>query len=81
MAMVFMESVSSEADRHEAYDGRGSPDAVWGVRGIMAKDILPGGPADRRMRSRPCALRTKDRLGLLGEENLIPTLARRPDLR
>jgi hypothetical protein len=47
----------------------------------MSKDILPNGPAERRMRSRLYALRAMDRLGLLGEENLIPTLARRPDLR
>ena len=38
-------------------------------------------PAERCRRSRLCALRAMDRLGLLGEENLIPTLARRPDLR
>jgi hypothetical protein len=47
----------------------------------MAKDILPDRPADRRRRSRLCALRAMDRLGMLGEENLIPTLARRPQLR
>jgi hypothetical protein len=80
MAMVFMESVRSKADRHEASDG-GSSDVVWDVRGIMVKDILPDQPVDRRMRSRLCVLRAMDRLGLLGEENLIPTLARRPDLR
>ncbi len=60
---------------------RGTPDAVWGVRGIMDKDILPSAPAERRRRSRLCALRAMDRLGLLGEENLIPTLTRRPALR
>ena len=60
---------------------RGTPDAVWGVRGIMGKDILPDDPTERRRRSRLCALRAMDRLGLLGEENLIPTLARRPALR
>lgn len=47
----------------------------------MDKDIIPDRPADRRRRSRLCALRAMDRLGLLGEENLIPTLARRPQLR
>jgi nucleotide-binding universal stress UspA family protein len=47
----------------------------------MVKDILPDQPEERRKRSRLCALRAMDRLGLLGEENLIPTLARRPDLR
>ena len=60
---------------------RGTPDAVWDVAGIMSKDILPGGSDERRRRSRLCALRAMDRLGLLGEENLIPTLARRPQLR
>lgn len=80
MAMVFMESVCSEADRHRAYDG-GSFNAAWGVTEIMVKDILPDQPEERRKRSRLCALRAMDRLGLLGEENLIPTLARRPDLR
>ena len=47
----------------------------------MAKDILPDRPVDRRRRSRLLALRAMDRLGMLGEENLIPTLARRPQLR
>ena len=60
---------------------RGTPDAVWGVAGIMDKDILPGAPAERRRRSRLYALRAMDRLGLLGEENLIPTLSKRPALR
>jgi hypothetical protein len=80
MAMVFKDSVREEADRAEAYDGAGS-DAVWGFGGIMAESILPDRPADRRRRSRMCALRAMDRLGMLGEENLIPTLARRPQLR
>lgn len=47
----------------------------------MAKDILPDRPADRRRRSRLYALGAIGRLGMFGEENLIPTLARRPDLR
>jgi hypothetical protein len=55
--------------------------AVWGVTGIMSKDILPDDPAERRRRRKLCALRAMDRLGLLGEENLIPTLAVRPELR
>ncbi len=59
----------------------GSADAVWGVTGVMSKDILPDGPGERRWRKRLYALRAMDRLGLLGEENLIPTLARRPALR
>ena len=77
-----MQAALKGARRPEAPDMGGSLDAaVWGVRGVMAKDILPNGPAERRMRSRLCALRAMDRLGLLGEENLIPTLARRPELR
>lgn len=80
MAMVFVESVCSEADHAEAHDGANS-DSVWGIKGIMAKDILPDRPADRRRRSRLCALRAMDRLGLLGEGDPIPTLVRRPDLR
>ena len=52
-----------------------------GARGVMAKEILPEEPAERRRRSRLYVLRAMDRLGLLGEENLIPTLARRPALR
>ncbi len=47
----------------------------------MAKDILPEGPAEQRRRSRLCALRAVDRLGLLGEGNLLATLAARPRLR
>ena len=70
-----------DARRPEASDDGGSSDAVWGVRGVMAKDILPEEPAQRRRRSRLYALRAMDRLGLLGEENLIPTLSRRPALR
>ena len=58
-----------------------NPDAVWGVGGIMAKDILPDGPAERRRRSRHRALRAADRLGLLGEGNLFAALAARPGLR
>ena len=47
----------------------------------MAEAILPDRPAERRNRRRLCAMRAMERLGLLGEENLIPTLARRPELR
>jgi hypothetical protein len=78
--MVSMQAALRAARRPEAPEGRGSG-AVWGVKGIMSKDILPDDPAERRRRSRLCALRAMDRLGLLGEENLIPTLARRPELR
>ena len=69
-----------DARRPEASDG-GSSEAVWGVRGVMAKDILPEEPDERRRRRRLYALRAMDRLGLLGEENLIPTLSKRPALR
>jgi hypothetical protein len=69
-----------DARRPEASAG-GSSKAVWGVRGVMAKDILPEEPAQRRRRRRLYALRAMDRLGLLGEENLIPTLSKRPALR
>ena len=60
---------------------RGGQDAVWGVTGIMAETIVPDGPKQRRTRRRMRALRAMERLGLLGEENLISTLAGRPDLR
>ena len=75
-----MQTAPRGARRPEAPEGRGSG-AVWGITGIMSKDILPDDPAERRRRRRLCALRAMDRLGLLGEENLIPTLARRPELR
>jgi len=79
--MVPMEAlVSKNARRPEAPDGESS-EAVWGVRGVMAKDILPEEPDERRRRRRLYALRAMDRLGLLGEENLIPTLSKRPALR
>ena len=47
----------------------------------MAEDILPEGPAERRRRGRLYALRAADRLGLLGEGNLLAALGRRPRLR
>lgn len=47
----------------------------------MAKDILPEDPTEPRRRSRLCALRAVDRLGLLGEGNLLAVLADRPRLR
>lgn len=79
--MVRMEAALRAARRPEVSGGGGGPDAVWGVTGMMSKDILPDEAAERRRRSRLYALRAMDRLGLLGEEDLIPTLARRPDLR
>ncbi len=69
------------ARRPVAPGGVGSPDGVWGVTGVMSKGILPDGPDERRRRRRLYALRAMDRLGLLGEGNLVPTLARRPALR
>ncbi len=75
-----MQTALRGARRPEAPDG-GSSGAVWGVTGVMAKDILPNAPDERRRRNRLYAIRAMDRLGLLGEGNLIPTLARRPDLR
>ena len=59
----------------------GSQDAVWGVTGIMSKDILPDDPDERRRRRRLHALRAMDRLGLLGEKNVKATLAGIPQLR
>jgi hypothetical protein len=47
----------------------------------MAEAIVPDGPKQRRTRRRMRALRAMERLGLLGEENLISTLAGRPELR
>ena len=65
----------------EASPDKGRPDTVWGVRALMAEDILPDRPAERRMRGRLCAMRAMERLGLWGEENLIPTLDATPELR
>ena len=59
----------------------GGPDEAWGVAALGAKDILPGGPGEHRRRNRLYALRAMDRLGVLGEEDLIAALAARPDLR
>ena len=47
----------------------------------MAETIVPDGPKQRRTRRRMRVLRAMERLGLLGEENLISTLAGSPDLR
>jgi hypothetical protein len=78
--MVRAEAATRQAARPEASVGA-NPDAVWGVRGIMARDILPEGPTERRRRSKLCALRAVDKLGLLGEGNLLAALADRPRLR
>ena len=76
-----MGATHSDARLPEApYDG-GRPEAAWGVAGLLAEAILPDRPSERRYRRRLCALRAMERLGLLGEENLIPTLAARPQLR
>ncbi len=50
------------------------------MAGVMAEDILPNDPTERRRRDRLYALRAMDRLGLLGEA-LVPTLVSRPDLK
>lgn len=76
-----MRATHRDARLPEASHDGGYPDAVWGVRGVMAEAILPDRPAERRKRRRLCAIRAMERLGLLGEEDLIPTLARRPELR
>lgn len=66
--------------RRPEISGGGSTGAVWGVT-LMDKEILPRGPEERRRRGRMRALRAMDRLGLLGEGSLVPTLVRRPGLR
>jgi hypothetical protein len=73
-----MQAVPEDTHRAETID-RGSSAAA--VSGVMLKDIVPNDPRERRKRNRLYALRALDRLGLLGEENLIPTLASRPELR
>ena len=78
--MVRTEAATTQAARPEASVGA-NPDAVWGARGVMARDILPEGPTKRRRRSKLCALRAVDKLGPLGEGNLLAALADRPRLR
>ena len=79
--MVRTEAARWQAARPGASVGENS-DAVWGIRGIMAKSILPEGAAEQRRRSRLYALRAVDRLGLLREGNLLAALGRRrPRLR
>ena len=73
-----METATKYTQRPETID-QGSFAAA--VSGVMLKDILPNTPRERRTRNRLYALRAMDRLGLLGEEDLIPTLASRPELR
>jgi hypothetical protein len=73
-----MEAIPKDAHRPQKTFEGGS---LTALSGLMAKDIVPNDPTERRRRNRLYALRAMDRLGLLGEENLIPTLARRPDLR
>jgi hypothetical protein len=75
-----MAAVTKDAHGPRASAG-GNPDAEWEVGGVVFKDILPNGPDERRRRRRLYVLRAMDRLGLLGEENLISTLARRLALR
>jgi hypothetical protein len=47
----------------------------------MGRSILPDDARERRRRGRLRALRAVDRLGLLGEGDLLATLAARPRLR
>ncbi len=42
------------------------------LSGLMSEDILPSDPTEHRRRTRLYALWAMDRLGLLGEENLMP---------
>ena len=78
--MVRTEAARRQAARPVGPCG-GSSNAAWGVTDLMGKDILPDDPEERRMRGRLRALRAVDRLGLLGEENLMATLARKQRLR
>ncbi len=70
-----------EVHGSEASDGGGNPDEVWGGRGIMAKDILPDDPSECSKRYRLRVVRTMDRLELLDEANLTPTLTKKPEMR
>ena len=72
-----METVTRDADRPGPLDGTG----LAAASGALAGGILPVDPAERRRRERLYALRAMDRLGLLGEGELIPTLTGRPELR
>lgn len=72
-----MEVLPKDARRSQTFKGG----SLAALSGLMAKDIVPDDPTELRRRNRLYALRAMDRLGLLGEDNLMPTLARRPDLR
>jgi hypothetical protein len=76
-----MEVSRTGAHHPKTFAGASGADDLGEVSWAMTEDILPDGPAERRRRNRLYALRAMDRLGLLGEENLIPTLASRPNLR
>jgi hypothetical protein len=47
-------------------------ESLAALSGRMIKDILPSDPTEHRRRTRLYALKPMDRLGLLGEENLMP---------
>ena len=79
--MARAEAAPRREARPETHEGGGSSGAAWGVTGLMGRSILPDDPEERRRRGRLCALRAMDRLGLLGEGNLLVTLAARPRLR
>jgi hypothetical protein len=72
-----MEGAPKDTHPPEAFDAG----SFAAVAGVIASDILPNAPRERRRRNRFYSMRAMDRLGLLGEENLIPTLAKRPELR
>jgi hypothetical protein len=79
--MARAEAAPRREARPETHEGGGSSGAAWGVTVLMRRSILPDDPEERRRRGRLCALRAVDRLGLLGEGNLLATLAARPRLR
>ncbi len=72
-----LDAVPQDIRRPEVFDGG----SLASVAGVMAEDILPNDPTECRRRNRLYAIRAMDRLGLLGEGSLIPTLGSRPDLR
>jgi hypothetical protein len=79
--MARAEAAPRPSARPKTHEGGRSSGAAWGVTGLMGRSILPDDARERRRRGRLCALRAMDRLGLLGEGNLLATLAARPRLR
>jgi hypothetical protein len=64
-----MEVLPKDARRPQTFEGG----SLATLSGLMAKDIVPDDPTELRRRNRLYALRAMDRLGLLGEDNLMPT--------